>query len=378
MKVGFDAKRAAQNKTGLGNYSRFVISSLSDYVGENQYLLYTPNPKKSGLLEPFAGKSNLKVCYPRGKFWKRFSALWRVRGVTRQIISDKTDLFHGLSGELPLTIGKARDTKSVVTIHDLIFLRYPEYYNFFDRKIYTYKFRKACRNSDRIIAISECTKRDIVSFFQVPEHKIEVVYQGCDDRFKKAIPEATLEKVKRKYDLPEKYILYVGSIESRKNLLLLARALKHMELSVPVIAIGKRTAYADEVETYLKENGLESRMKLLSGIPFDELPAFYRMAAVFVYPSRFEGFGIPLLEALNSGIPVIGATGSCLEEAGGPGSVYIDPDDEKGLARSIDRILSDELTREKMIREGKEYAKRFEAPVLAAALSDVYLKTIHS
>ena len=205
-----------------------------------------------------------------------------------------------------------------------------------------------------------------------------MVYQGCDDRFKKAIPEEIRDKIKRKYDLPEKYILYVGSIESRKNLLLLVRALKHTESSVPVIAIGKRTAYADEVEAYLKENGLESRVKLLNGIPFDELPAFYRMAAVFVYPSRFEGFGIPLLEALNSGVPVIGATGSCLEEAGGPGSVYIDPDDEKELARSIDRILGDAFTRERMIREGKEYAKRFEAPVLAAALSDVYLKTIHS
>lgn len=378
MKIGFDAKRAAQNKTGLGNYSRFVIRALADYAADNQYLLYTPDPKKTGLLESLAGKPNVKVCFPRSKFWKRFSALWRVRGISRQIISDKVDLFHGLSGELPLTIGKARNTKSIVTIHDLIFLRYPGYYTFFDRKIYTYKFRKACRNSDRIIAISECTKRDIVSFFHIPERKIEVIYQGCDESFKSTIPEEKLKKVRQKYDLPERYILYVGSIESRKNLLLLARALKHTESSVPVIAIGKRTAYADKVEGYLKANGLETRMQMLSGIPFDELPAFYRMAAVFVYPSRFEGFGIPLLEALNSGVPVIGATGSCLEEAGGPGSVYIDPDDEKGLARSIDRILSDESAREKMIREGKEYAKRFEAPVIAAVLSEVYRKTIHS
>lgn len=378
MKIGFDAKRAAQNKTGLGNYSRFVIDVLLQYAPDYHYLLYVPNPKKAGLLKKIAGKVNLKVRFPRGLFGKKFSSIWRVWGITSDLVSDKVDLFHGLSNELPLTIGKAPDTKSIVTIHDLIFLRYPEYYKFFDRLIYAYKFRKACLNADRIIAVSECTKRDIISFFHIPVTKIDVVYQGCDDCFKRQVPSEIKENVQQKYGLPEQYILYVGSIESRKNLLLLARALKHTVHPVQVVAVGKRTPYAGRVEAFLKENGLESRMKLISGVSYEELPAFYQMASVFVYPSRFEGFGIPLLEALNCGIPVIGATGSCLEEAGGPGSVYVDPDDEKGLARYIDLILGDEKMRTGMIREGKEYAERFEAPVLAARLLEVYRKTIHS
>lgn len=378
MIIGFDAKRAAQNKTGLGNYSRFIIQALSRYATENKYLLYTPNPRKAKLFGTITRESDTRICFPAKFVWKKFSSFWRIWGITSDIIQDKVTLFHGLSNELPLNIRKARKTRTIVTIHDLIFLRYPEYYHFIDRKIYAFKFRHACQISDRIIAISECTKRDIISFFNIPAEKIDVVYQGCDEAFKKETPCKIKDNLRQKYSLPDQFILYVGSIENRKNLLLLAKALKHLKQSIPVVAIGKRTPYAEEIENYLKENELDSQMKLLSGIPFDELPAFYQMASVFVYPSRFEGFGIPLLEALNSGIPAIGATGSCLEEAGGPSSIYINPDDDKALAKAIDLILTNETVRERMIRDGKEYARRFEAAELTKELQIVYQKTIES
>lgn len=372
MKIGFDAKRAAQNRTGLGNYSRFVIEGLAAYAKENEYLLYTPNRKRATLIGKLS--ENSRLIFPNSLLWTKLSALWRVWGVTHDLEKDGVQLFHGLSNELPINIEKAKSVKSLVTIHDLIFLKYPEYYPFIDRKIYAYKFRKACQNADRIVAVSECTKKDIISYFHIPAEKIDVVYQGCDAQFDQRMTEAAKEEIRRKYQLPERYILYLGSIEERKNLLLLAKALKHIQEPIQVIAVGKRTSYADKVESYLKTNGLEGQMRLWSNIPFKELPGFYQMATTFVYPSFYEGFGIPLLEALNSEVPVIGATGSCLEEAGGPHSLYVDPRNERELAKAIERTLTDESLRKKMIEEGTKFAAQFKEQNLIADLLQVYEK----
>lgn len=378
MKIGFDAKRAAQNKTGLGNYSRFVIESLAETIPVGRYLLYVPHPGKTACMDNLLQRYNVDMRCPRTGFWKRLRSLWRVWGVTPDFEQDRIRLFHGLSNELPLNIRKARRVRSVVTIHDLIFLRHPEYYPYIDRKIYAYKFRKACRNADRIIAVSQCTKRDIVDFFHIPEEKIDVVYQGCDASFKRPVDAEKKESVRRKYRLTSRYILYVGSIEERKNLMLVAQALPFLPDGTEVIAVGKRTRYADKVETFLRRNGLEHRMRLVSDVPFDDLPAFYQMASVFVYPSKFEGFGIPLLEALNSGTPAIGATGSCLEEAGGPHSLYVSPTDARALAEAITRTLTDSELREKMITEGKEYAINFEPERIATEIMTVYEKVIYT
>lgn len=375
MRIGFDAKRAVQNRTGLGNYSRFVIDILDAYAKDNELLLYAPSERKARLLGELPDRGHL--LFPTSCFWKKFSSLWRIWGVTNDIKANKIDLFHGLSNELPLNISEAKETKSIVTIHDLIFIRHPEYYPYIDAQIYTYKFRKACQNASRIIAVSECTKRDIISYFHIPEEKIDVVYQGCHEQFKQTVSTARKEEIRKKYQLPPHYILYLGSIEERKNLLLLAKALKQIKTPISVIAVGKRTPYANVVEDYLKENQLSDRMRLVSNVPFNDLPALYQMATTFVYPSFFEGFGIPLLEALNSGVPAIGATGSCLEEAGGAHSLYVHPEDEVALAQAIERSITDEELRQRMIQEGKKYAVRFEEKRLVADLLAVYQKTMN-
>lgn len=166
MKIGFDGKRAVQNYTGLGNYSRYIAEILCRFYPENSYLLYAPKKRDNKRLEKLTEQfRQLSIIYPKGTFWKKLSSIWRIKGITRQLEEEEINLFHGLSNELPLNIHKS-PIKSIVTIHDLIFLRFPQYYHFIDRKIYTYKFRKACENADRIIAISECTKRDIIDYFQ--------------------------------------------------------------------------------------------------------------------------------------------------------------------------------------------------------------------
>lgn len=372
MKIGFDGKRAVQNLTGLGNYSRYIADILCCFYPENEYVLYAPKRRGNKRLDMLTEKyPQLKLAYPV-TFWERkLSSLWRISGITRQLEKEKVSIFHGLSNELPLNIHKS-DIKSIVTIHDLIFLRYPQYYHFIDRKIYTYKFRKACENADKIIAISECTKRDIIEFFHIPADKIEVVYQGCDPVFERSVDNEKKEEVRSKYQLPAKYILNVGSIEERKNALLLVQALPQLPLDIHLVIVGRRTPYTEKIERFASEHNLTPRVHIMHNVPFGDLPAIYQLAEIFAYPSYFEGFGIPIIEALHSGIPVVAATGSCLEEAGGPDSIYVNPDSVDEASRAFNEILSKPEKKKLMIEKGKEFIKQFSEEKQAAQIIDIY------
>ena len=372
MKIAFDAKRITHNATGLGNYGRTIVGMLARFAPGGRYLLYTPDPGREELRGRLPESDVIRYCYPRRPKRGLLRAWWRSFGIVRELPEDLT-LFHGLSGELPFGLRK-QGVRSVVTVHDLIFLRYPACYKWIDRKIYAFKCRKACEQADRVIAISEATKRDLVGFLGVPEEKIDVVYQGCDASFKREIPRERLLEIRRRYDLPERYVLYVGSIEWRKNLLLLIRALESLPERIPVVAVGKRTPYAAEVERYVAEHGLGPWFRLCDRVPFSDLPAFYRMADLFVYPSRFEGFGIPMIEAAACGVPTIGATGSCLEEAGGPAAIYVDPDSPEELAARIAEVLSDDALRRRMVEGGRAHIARFQPEPIAESLLAVYRK----
>lgn len=387
MRIGFDAKRAAQNRTGLGNYSRFIIRILSENHPDNAYHLYTPKPRRIPYLKEIPTLSQLKLCFPPKGIWSRLRSLWRVWGVTKDIRQDGIDLFHGLSNELPLNIGTPekreqrfgqKRCKYIVTVHDLIFLHTPQYYHWIDRQIYNYKFRKACEHADRIIAVSKYTKQEIIDYYHIPEQKIDVVYQGCDPVFAQEIAPQKKEEVKTKYALSDEFILYVGSIEERKNLLLVAKAIsalqQHTREGIHVVAVGRRTPYVDTIQAYLKEQGIEHLFHFYHQVPYEDLPAFYKLATAFVYPSRIEGFGIPLLEAITSGVPAVGCTGSCLEEAGGPASLYVAPDDAKSMAETLHRVCTDKELRREMITKGKEYAQNFSDEKLCQAVWNIYNK----
>ncbi len=361
MKIGFDGKRAAQNFTGLGNYSRYALEALLRYYPNEEYAVYIPkdvsNPKFEDILRESGGA--VKKVLPAGAFARRFKSLWRVWGVTDDIVTDGVRLYHGLSNELPLNIRSVSSTvKSVVTIHDVIFRRLPSCYPFVDRCIYDYKFRRACRNADHIIAVSECTKRDIVKDYGVAPEKVSVIYQGCDPLFSQQVAPERIAEVRARYSLPDKFIVSVGTIEERKNLLSVVKALLELPQDIHFVAVGRRTKYASLVDRFVAENGLSHRVHMLHGVPYADLPVIYQCASVFAYMSLYEGFGIPLLEALNSRLPVVAATGSCLEEAGGPGSIYVEPFDAAAIAAAVERCL-EPAVRGVMIAAGLEWASRF-------------------
>lgn len=370
--IGFDAKRIVRNGTGLGSYARTLVNALS----ENEHLqlnLYAPDEGRDDLRQQIVNCEKVKFVYPEGLHFRFQRDLWRTKGVVKQLKEDGVQLYHGLSGELPAGL-KAAGIPGVVTIHDLIFLRHPEYYHWWDVEIYRRKFKSTLKEASRIIAISECTKRDILYYGDFPEDKIDVIYQGCSNRFRKSVSEADKNRVKAKYNLSDNFILNVGSIEARKNVLLAVKALGCLLDSFRMVIVGRHTKYTDEVIAYVKKNGLEDRVQILHGIPDDDLPVIYHLAKVFVYPSRYEGFGIPIIEAIQTGLPVVACTGSCLEEAGGPDCLYVSPDDVEGMANAIKQAIAEKDVR---VPRAQEYIKRFENSNLAAQVIEEYEKTIN-
>ncbi|KLT67630.1 mannosyltransferase [Pedobacter sp. BMA] len=370
LRIGYDGKRAANNLTGLGNYSRSLIEAIANQFPSGQYLVYTPKAKKAKQIDTFFGNKNIQLKLPRnGTF------LWRTLNILKDLFQDNVQIYHGLSHEIPYGIHHT-PIKSVVTIHDLIFLRFPHYYKFIDRKLYEWKSKAACKNANRIIAISEKTKSDIVELYQINPDKIDVIYQSCDDSFKTAFDGQRLYEVKNNYKLPDRFILNVGTIESRKNLKLLIQALPVIRKEYMLVVIGKPTSYLEEVKQEIESLGLKERVMFLQDIPFADLPGIYQLADLFVYPSFYEGFGIPIIEALYSQTPVVAATGSCLEEAGGPHSLYIDPTNAGALADAVNGILDSNELQNLMKAKGLEFVKKFNSPLVTQQLMDCYLNLI--
>lgn len=383
MNIGFDAKRAFHNQTGLGHYSRTLIHSLAKYYPSHQYFLF--NPKPSPLFQ-FEEKSIHEVL-PKDFTATLFTSVWRSSWVKKDLEKLKIDLYHGLSHEIPLGIQKT-SIKSVVTIHDLIHERYPNQYNPVDVKIYNKKFRYACEHADRIVAISAQTKADILEFYKTPAEKVLVTFQSCNPAFGELLPDAAKQMIRLKYELPPAFFLYVGSIIERKNLLNVCKAvfILRNELMAPLVVIGDGGKYKQQVKDFIKQNDLEKKIIFLSEKSSamssktfqngEDLPAIYQLAMALIYPSFFEGFGIPVLEALWSRVPVITSNVSSLPEVGGDAVYYVNPQSAEEIAEGMKKISNDQLFANDLKERGLLQAKKFSAENCAAAVMNVYKSLI--
>lgn len=375
LRIGFDAKRAVRNFTGLGNYSRLIVDSLARRYPDNRYLMYSPDAHPNWRLAPILDLENVELRLPATSAGKTLPSLWRISGITGDLRRDKIDLFHGLSNELPLNIGKS-GIPSVVTIHDVIFRHFPQCYKPIDRKIYDFKFSRAARAATRVIAISECTRRDIVNAYGVPAGKIDVVYQGCDPSFSNEVTDAEIETLKKKYRLDGPFIVTIGTVETRKNQLLAVKALRGLPDDISLVIVGRQTPYADEIRRYIAANSLSDRVKWIDNAPFAELPAFYRTAMFSTYTSRYEGFGLPVIESLSASTPVIIASGSCLEEAGGPSTPAVNPDDVDEMIHQCRLMIDDTIHRSSIAAAGHDYVARFNQETFTRKVMEVYDKTL--
>lgn len=371
LTIGYDAKRAVSNGTGLGNYCRTLLNDLGTIDTTDSFRLYVPDLGRDDLRSQLDMPRNMSFVTPANKLVKPLRSLWRIKGIVNDLKRDGVDIYHGLTGELPLGLSEA-GIKSVVTIHDLIFMRCPEYYNPVDVAIYKWKFRNAIRQANRIIAISECTRRDIMELGEIDDSRIDVVYQSCDTRFRQQVSPEQKQDVRARYSLPKRYVLFVGTIEERKNALLAAQALPYLSDDIHLVLVGRQTAYAKTITSFARQNGLANRIHMLSGVPTSDLYAIYQQAECFVYPSRYEGFGIPVIEAIQSRLPVIACTGSCLEEAGGPDNVYVDPDEPQEMAMAIKSITDNPDAARQIVTRSLDYIRRFENGNVAQEMLNVY------
>ncbi|MFM2307114.1 MAG: hypothetical protein RLZZ367_1783 [Bacteroidota bacterium] len=370
MRIGFDAKRALNNGAGLGNYSRNLINALMRDYSDNDYLLFTPKAK-DGFLNELQG--DFKIVFPETKFQKIAPAVWRSYGVRSQLTKNRVDVFHGLSNEIPFGLGTT-NLKLVVTIHDLLFLKDKQQYPFIDRQIYTAKTRYACKHADYIIAISAETKRDIVQHYGVDENKIAVIPPPIDEKYQIAKNKEQRAETVQKYKLPDKFILNVGSFYPRKNqkTLVEAFALIKDKTETHLVLVGGAGNTLPEIKALIAKNNLHERIHIYTGVSNDELPAIYQAASLFVFPALYEGFGMPVVEAMMSGIPAITTGGGAMQEAGGDAAIYTDTLSAKELAGVMLHALTDERLRAGLIERGRLHSQHFTARAVAAKTMQVY------
>ena len=380
MNIGFDAKRAYHNNTGLGYYSRTMVKLLADHYPEHDYYLFNPKRKSRYSFNPAV----FNEINPSGLLSRMFPSAWRSSWVTSDLRRLGIDLYHGLSHEIPVGISKTK-TRSVVTIHDLIHERFPQQYKAIDRRIYTSKYRYACRYADHIIAISEQTRQDLIHYYKVPPEKITVCYQNANSVYSITVSKENKSRIRSKYNLPNEFFLSVGTINDRKNLLNVCKAMYLLrdEVKVPLVVVGRGSGpYYTSVKDFILQHDLENRIIFLSEDPKaktdpawlsnDDMPGIYQQAVAMLYPSFFEGFGAPVIEALSSQLPVLTSNVSCLPEVGGDAAFYVNPQSSAEIADGMKQIYTDESLRQGMKIKGIVHALGFTPERHAASVMDVY------
>jgi glycosyltransferase involved in cell wall biosynthesis len=355
MKIGFDAKRLFLNNTGLGNYSRTVVRNLQAFYPENEYHLYTPKIKQT-TEHPHFSKPPFYLHTPTTPF----KSYWRSRGIVPQLKQDKLDIFHGLSHEIPIGLNRSK-IKTIVSIHDLIFKTNPDTYPAIDRFIYDKKWAYSCKNADAIVAISESTKADIIKYYDVNPDKISVIYQPCQPLFYQMQAVESALKIQQLYPLPNDFLLYVGSIQPRKNLLNLIKgyALLQKSEQIPLVLVGNGGKHKRQVQQLIASLKLEKNVVWLENVYNNHhLQAIYQLATALIYPSFYEGFGLPVVEALLSKTAVITSKVSSMPEAGGEAAWCVNPHSIEEIRAAVEEILSDEMDRKRRVELGFEFAQR--------------------
>jgi glycosyltransferase involved in cell wall biosynthesis len=368
IKIGLDAQHIVSDSAGRGSYGRTLGSGLAANDDSLDLSFYAPDSGRDDLRQQIAEGDRARFCYPRGPQLLG-KGYWQQHGIVSQLRRDGIQVYHGLSGELPKGLAKA-GIRSVVTIHDLLFIHHPEYFSKAEVKRLTSMFHHVIAEADHIVAVSEEVLRDICRFGNIDDTRVSVVYPDCAPRFTTDIHCSRLWQVRDRYDLPDRYILSVGTINEQKNMLQAVKALHHLPDDVSLVIVGRATPYANEIWEYQHSNGLPTRVVMLHDVSDTHLPAIYRMAEAFVFPSRYEGFAMPVVEAIRTGLPVVACAGSSIEEIGGPHSLYVAPDDDVAMADAITKLLIGAPGRDACIKESQAFATRFSNG--AASIADLY------
>lgn len=350
---------------GINWYIYHLLKHLPQ--GEFQYTALTSEKRAAAHL------NNLQISQSRLPTHKPVvRIIWEQFVQPRVLRDEHFDLYHGLGFAGPLRI----HIPWLVTVYDLSFKLFPQSFNPANRIYLTWAVRDAVRRADRIIAISESTKRDLVALFGADPLKISVVHAGVDSSFSPAVEQDGLQRLISRYSLTQPIVLFVGTIEPRKNLVHLIKAFKLAKLSgnLPhrLVLVGARGWMDAEVDQVIAQEHLTDSVQFTGFVPPDELPYWYHAAQVFVYPSLYEGFGLPILEAMASGVPVIGSNVSSIPEVVGDAGFLVPPKDEQALADAIVRLAKDEDQRREFAKRGLKRSSSFTWEHTANRTVEVY------
>ncbi len=362
MRIGIDFTSAARERAGIGRYARELVRALARVDSTNQYLLFVPRDARSDLMA-WNWPCNFSIV--RAAMTERLlAALWHRARLPLPIeaMIGKVDVFYSPDFLLPPTWAR----RTLVTIHDMSYVRVPEC---FPQVLKDYLNRGVPRSVHRanlILADAASTREDLVQIYGVSEEKVRVLYSGVDERFRPDVPESERTQAQSHLGLEGPYVLSVGTIQPRKNFTRLIQAFaKLVSKSEPrisnlklVIAGGRGWMY-NEVYQTVERLHLVDRVLFPGFVADEDLPALYSMASAFIYPSLYEGFGLPVAEAMACGIPVVSSQASSLPEVAGEAALYFDPCDVEAMTDALYRALTDTTLRADLRAKGLEQVKRF-------------------
>jgi glycosyltransferase involved in cell wall biosynthesis len=364
MRVAIDARKL--HDFGIGTYTQNLLRHLARLDGGTEYVLLCHErdlgvggqlgPNFRTVLEPSANYS----------IREQIHVPWVLR-------RERPDVFHSPHYVLPPAIR----CRSVVTIHDCIHLMFPQYLP--NRAAYVYakaSMWSAARRSSRILTVSEASKRDLIRFFDVPPDKIVVVYNAIDDQFSATPVEEDVARVRERYQLDHKFVLYVGNVKPHKNLVRLIEAFDRLRRrgfdDLKLLIIGDEISKLPALRRAVHQYKLHKHVRFLGFLPADTLAVLYRLAAVFVFPSLYEGFGLPPLEAMASGTPVVTSNVSSLPEVVGDAAMLIDPYDVESIVDGIRRVLSEPALANELRARGIQRAREFSWERSVARTKELY------
>ena len=376
-RIGFDAIRALRNGTGLGNYSRGVLRALRQHDGRMAMHLYSPSPPLPEFRN-FPREIDAELHLPDDRasgVGRRAlgSGYWRTFRLGHAAAKAGVELYHGLTHEIPRDLPRT-GVRSVVTFHDLIYQRHPDLFPVFDRWSYRWRYEWSARHADAIVAVSTRTRDDLLECYRLDPARITVIAPPRDPAFAAATTPAEREAARSKYGLPREFVLSVGTLEPRKNHAMLLAAISQFGRAdqLPLVLIGRDGGSAAALRATVHSGGLRDQVHMLRDVPPADLPALVQSATLFLYPSAVEGFGMPIVEALSAGVPVIAASGGHLNEAGGPDTRYVPAGEPAAWAAAISELLAAGTLRARMRERGAEYARQFDSEKIAAQLTSVY------
>lgn len=371
MRIGFDVRPFLKEETGVGIYFKNLLFSLSRIDHSNEYYLFSSSLKdrfSSEKIPLFAKKRFRDFPFPvkvMNFFWYKLS--WPPLDY---FFRTELDLTHS-----PIPLILPTKGKKIVTVHDLFFMDFPRMIDREVRKNFVSKIKNSLLEADGIVAVSQFTRNQLLERFAIEEKKVKVIYHGLDPKFKTDISPDEIEKIKKVYSLSPSFILFVGAIEPRKNLLNLIEALKiiHKKYKkIPLVIVGRISQDYKNLEKKIKQNKLESWIKMMGYLPDNEVRVFYRLASLLAFPSFCEGFGLPLIEAMASSLPVATSQASAMPEIAQDAALFFHPEDPEDIADKIIIALKNEDLRETLKARGRKRVLDFDWGTTAAETLSFY------